>query len=150
MSGKIFLIRGMPQNGKSTLAIKLANTDPNSTLIHLDNVFLEYNKDLQDIFHNDISDYVRSELFNINDFLKFLQAYIEHVNKQNNNLYIEGYVIERFPNEFLKFFDDEFKTLPIFIYVSRHADGGTNITMNFHVNYPYESDIITKISRLHL
>lgn len=96
----IFLVGGMPQNGKSQFAINYCKYNANSVVIHADDIFQLISTNIIDIFL-----YVNSESFDIYGYIDLLKYEIEKIQRSQTytkTILIEGYVCEKYKDQITK------------------------------------------------
>lgn len=96
----VFIVQGMPQNGKSQFAINYSRTVSNCQIVHADELFRICCPGVEDIFN-----YVNSSEFNSSSFLELVKTEILKVIRAYNytkTILIEGYFCTKFSIEIAK------------------------------------------------
>jgi len=97
----IYLISGMPNNGKTYLAHYTNTLYPNSIIIHTDDIIIDFVKEKRPERVEELNDiFTLFESFSTEDIQEFLQHFDEGLKKYFNStfgvLIIEGYIVERY------------------------------------------------------
>jgi cyclopropane fatty-acyl-phospholipid synthase-like methyltransferase len=154
----VFLVSGMPGNGKSWFSINYSNSISNTIIYHID-VLFSYMRDsfpiedgIKDTF--DIYRYVNSVHFDKIEFLRlFEEKFLEFMvdKKKCNVVIIEGYVCEILNEEIKQTLRQLYNFENFYNVVSRLDENGYGILINSqHVGYANQKNYDNIIRNIHL